>query len=426
MLKKLFQKYFTSSFFLNAPLVINGVITLATFPIILANLSIIDYGKWQLVLALQVWLISLTGANITFASKRGIAKELNGTFLFAFLARLKLLIPVGIFVLGVSFCLRILEYHIFSVLLAIIGFYLIFGILFQISFLEFLIAKKRFKVWCFWQILITSISMIGSMIIAYFTKNIIYFVLFQFGSITILNWIAWFRIVKKERLIESYKKGEIDEKCVPYGLKLIPIDLISITSGKISHFIIGPFFGFANLAIFSIADKLKDKCAGIIKSARPLFYADFAKIERKELIKIVNCYLIKVGVLGFLLTLGFIGAGWFYIRFFLPQDFHQAIFYFIIILLGLPAGILAIVLHIILESHLHYKELAVIGIISNLLKIILILVFGYFWQIIGICIALAISNWVSFGFYYFIIFKKERILEFLNNHSKLKKLSERY
>jgi O-antigen/teichoic acid export membrane protein len=426
MTKRLFQKYFTAAFFLNAPLIINTAIALVTLPIALANLPIVDYGKFQFTLAVQVWLLALSGANITTASKRGMAKGLNGTFLYAFLARLKLLIPVGILVLTTTFYLRISGTEGFPILLAISGFYLIFGYSFYISFYEFLIAKKRFKERCFWQILISFVSMPGSAATAYFTKNIVYFALFQLGSVAILGWIAWFWIVKKERLIASYKNGKIDKECFPYGIKLIPVDLVSITASKMSHLIIGTFFGFANLAVFSMANKLRDQCASIIKSARPLLYADFANIERRELIKIINRHLVKMGGAGVLLTLGFISFGWFYIKVFLPDPFHQAITYFVILTLGLPAAILGIVLHTVLESHLRHKELTVIGILVNFSKIVLILIFGYFWQIIGVCVSLVISGWISFAFYYQLTLYRGSVVKLCSNYSWIKKLPEKY
>jgi len=421
-MKKIIQKYFTSSFFLNVPLVASVLIALVTLPIVLANLPVADYGKWQFVLALQTWLLTFSAMNVTFASKRGIAKGLDGTFLYVFLARLKLLFFLGFFVFTAAFYFKISGQSIFSILLLIVGFYLVLGSLSQASFYEFLIAKKRFKEWCFWQILITTISMVGSALVALLTKNIVQFALFQLGSVSVLSWLGCFWIIKKDGLIESYKKGEIDKECVPYGLKLIPVDLVSITATKISHFIIGPFLGFSNLAVFSVANKLRDKAAGVIKSARPMLYADFAKKDRKELIRIINRHLVKMGGLGALLTLGFIGAGWFYIKFFLPESFQQAILYFAILALGLPTGVLSIILHTILEAHLRHKELTVIGIVPNLLKIVLILIFGYFWQIIGVCVALAVSAWISFGFYYLLTVRKDFAIKIVKRFSFLERL----
>lgn len=426
MRNKLFQEYFAGGFFLNAPLVINTLVALVTLPIILANLPIADYGKWQFVVALQSWLLVSTAPNITGASKKGIAQGLDGTFFYAFLSRLKLLVPVGILVLGAAFCLKILGQHIFSIFLIILGGYLICGYLFQTSFCEFLIAKKKFKHWCFWQISISSTAAIGATLVALITKNIFFFALFQLGSASLLSWIGWFWIVKKENLIASYKRGEIDKKCMPYGLKLIPVNLISVTATKVSHFVIGPFFGFANLAIFSVANNMRDRCAGIIKSARPLLYADFSKMERGELIKRINRYLVKLGLLGIVVSLGFIGASWFYIKFFLPESFHQAIFYFTILALGLPPGISAVILGIVLQSHLRYKELAVTTVIPALLRIILIVVFGYFWQIKGFCIALAVGGWVDFGFYYLLTVREDLVVRLIEKFPFLEKLSQKY
>ncbi len=423
---KLLKGLFTGGFFLNSPFVVNATITLVTLPIVLANLSIDHYGKWQFVLALETWLAVLTAANITLSSKKGIAQNLNGTFLHAFLFRLKLLVPVGIIVLGIAFSLRISGNNVFSSLLMILGLYLIFGYLFQISFYEFLIAKKRFKEWCLWQAIISFVAIVGSAIVALTTKNIVYFALFQLGSISVLGWIAWLIIVRRENLIDSYRKGEVDKGCVPFGLKLIPVGLITITANKLSHFLIGPFFGFANLAVFSLADNLRNKSSSVMKSARPLLYADFAQIESKALMRLINIRLLKVGILSVLLTIVIIFIGWAYIQFFLPQTFHQAIIYFAILAIGLPAAALAIILHTALESHLHYKELSLVGIVSSALKILLILILGYFWQIIGVCIGLAISAWITFIFYYFLTIRKDLAIGVIGRFHLFDKFSPEY
>ncbi len=426
IIKKLFQKYFSGTFFLNAPLVVNTVVALVAMPIILANLPMGDYGKWQFVLAMQFWVLSISGSGISVGSKKGIAQGLDGTFFYAFLARLKLLIPLSIIILIIAFYLKSLEYYIFSTLLVIIGFYLIFGYLIQTSFYEFLVAKKRFKERCFWQILIPVISMVGSALVAYFTRNIIYFSISQLGSNAILSWIAIFLLLKKERIIESYKKGEIDKGCVPYGLKLIPANLVYVTAYHVSHFIIGPFFGFANLAIFSVANKLKEKFASITKNFYSLIYADFAKRERDELIKLIKSYLIKIGFFGIILVSLFIFVGWFYIKFFLPEGYQHAVIYMAILALGLIPGVLTIVLHTILESHFCYKELTVINIIPSLLRIVLILICGYLWRIIGVCFALAVTNWISFGFYYFLTIQRKYVIGFIEEHHSIRNLVSRY
>jgi O-antigen/teichoic acid export membrane protein len=422
MRKNILRKYFTDSFFLNAPLGINTAISLITLPVALAHLPIDQYGKWQFVVATQVWLSSFTAGNITAASKRGIAQGLTGTFLHAFFARLKLLVPACIVTLTVAAYLNFSGKEVFSYLFIIIGGYLVSGYLFQRSFSEFLVARKSFRTLGIWQILISSVSMTGSALAAVLTNSIFYYALFQMGSISILSFAAWISLVKKEKLVKSYKGGAIDKECTRYGLRMIPVDLSSVTSGRISHFIIGAFWGFSHLAVFSVAIKLRNKSVSVIKSVRPLLYADFVKLERRELLQIINRHLMRVLFLGILLTAAFLAAGWFYISFFLPAAFHNAIHYFAILSLGLPAGILSMVLHTILESHLRYKELTVVGIIPDFLRIILILVFGYIWHITGVCIALAAGGLISFGFYYLLTIRKDMAINILDKFPFLRRM----
>lgn len=406
MIKTLFRKYSKGSFFLNLPIVFNTLITLATLPIILASLPTDDYGKWQFVLAMQTWFLAFSALNITTASKRGLAKGLDGTFLYAFLKRLKLLIVIGIVVLGIAVYFRLSGKTVLFQLTAIVGFYLGFGQGFQASLHEFLVAKKRFLSLGYLQITIFSVSMIGATAVAYFSKNIVYFVLFQLVSSSSISLGAWVYILIKDNLVSSYQRGEIDKDCVPYGLKMVPVDLVSITAGRLSHFIIGPFWGFADLAIFSVASKLRDKFATIIKSARPLIYADFARIEEKELAKKINRHIVRLGEIGLVLSVLLVILGSLYIRLFLPEKFMPAIKYVIILSLGLPAGVISIVLHSILESHLCYKQVSIAVVVPNIIKILLVLVFGYFMEITGICIAVALSGWLSFVVYYLLIFNK--------------------
>lgn len=407
MFKKIWKRYGGDSFFLNLPLVVNTIIALVSLPIILKNLPLEHYGKWEFVIALQIWLVSFTGSRITTASKRGIVRGYGGTFLYGFLARLKLLFLVAFLVFIVAFLLQIQGDKILASLLIIQAFYLLFGYLFSVSLYEFFIAQKEFRKWCFWQIAIPFFSTLSSLIAVIYTKNIIYFAASGLGSAALFSIGIWLWTVKKEHLIPSYQKGKIEKKCVPYGLKLIPLDILSIIASKISHFLIGPFWGFSNLAIFSIASNLTERGAATIKTLPPLLYADFAKTKKEKLFRLVNNYLLRLGALGVIFTLLFIVGGFLYLKFFLTPFFSQTIIYFLILSLGLPAIILEVIFQTILEAHLRAQELLRIGIVSNLLKIGLILFLGYFWQIKGLCFALIIAHWATFGFYYFFTKRKE-------------------
>src|SRR3989344_3247343 len=85
--------YGSDSLFLSLPFALSIPVSIITLPIILRNLSIEDYGRFQFVLAVQVWLITLTAGQITLGAQRGIAQGKDGTFLYAFLSRLRFVIP---------------------------------------------------------------------------------------------------------------------------------------------------------------------------------------------------------------------------------------------------------------------------------------------------------------------------------------------
>lgn len=424
--KSLFQNYFINSFYLILPQFVAVLIGAITLPIILANLPVEDYGLSQFVLTLEVWLVVFSGDNITAGAKRGIAKELDGTFLFAFFARFKLLIIVGLIGLIASFFVYNAGFNTLALLLAIMCAFLIFGYLFQVSYPEFFIAKKQFKSFAAWQIISSIITAASTTATAFFTHNILMFTIVQFGISTLISWMGWLYIVKKNNLILAYKKGEIDKECVSYGKKLIPADIVSLTAGKISHFIIGPFFGFANLAVFSIANKLRDHFATFIKKVRPLFYADFTKNKKDELIKSLNSKLKYGIIISIIATLFCIIGGYLYIKLFLPSAYRAAITYFLILSLTLPPIILMLIMHIILEVNFRYKELSAIATIPNLIKIALILVLGSLFKTIGVCWGVVLGQWIIFGFYYFFVFKRESIIKFINNHPWLENLSKRY
>jgi len=260
-------------------------------------------------------------------------------------------------------------------------------------------------------------------IVAFLTHNILIFAIVQLGMTAIISLIAFFYVVLKNNLFSAYKRGEIDKTCSPYGIKLIPAAIITVSANKITNFIIGFFFGFANLAVFSIASKLQDKFSSFSKTPYNLFYSDFARKDRGELIKKIKSKLRQGIAISFLITFVFFLVGYFYIRLFLPESYQLAKIYFAILSLGLPVLILQMILHTILEANLRYRELTVLIMLSNLIKIFLIILLGLLFGVIGVCWAIVLGAWLSFCFYYILTIRKDFVLKLMNKFSLLKKLS---
>jgi O-antigen/teichoic acid export membrane protein len=417
-------RYAKGIFLLNLPLSVHTIISLVTLPVVLNYIDAADYGKWQFILALQVWTFALTADNITRATKRGIAKGLDGTFIYGFLARLKLIVPFSLVLLAIAFYIFFSGNKVIALLLVILSFYFSIGYLFQVTSFEYLIAKKQFKLWSVWQIIISGVSLCGGAFIAYFTKNIVYFGLFHLGSISITSICLWVMLLRRDALFESYRQRIIDKDCVPYGIKLIPVELVGAAASKISYFFITPYFGYTNLAFFSVADKLRERGIGIIRSLRPLLYTDFTQTPRNKIAASVNRNIARLLLAGLFLALVFTVAAWLYITNFLPDEFYVSFSYFAVLAVGIPAVLMAVVLHTALEAHLRYKELTVIGIIPNVLKVLFVLLGGYVGGVLGVCIGVTAGVWISLVFYYTLALRLEYIQKIVAEIPFLTRLSE--
>lgn len=423
--KNLAKKYFIDGSFLICPQVTAILVGLITLPIILANLEIKDYGAFQFILALQLWLITLTASYITSGARRGIARGLDGTFLFAFFARLKFFVLLGLLVFLGAFFVYYAGFITLSLLLIIINIFLILGYLPQASYLQFFIAKKQFKNYAIWQIIVSVLVPVVSALAAFLTHNILIFAIILFGSTVLINLAGFCYVIIKNNLYSAYKKGKIDRACLSYGLKLIPASLISGTSNKITSFIVGSFFGFANLAVFSIALKLEEKFRSPTKSLHNLLYSDFVRIEQKDLVLKIKPKL-KQGLFiffAFVFALVCVLFGYLYISLFLPESYQIAKLYLLILSLGLPAVVLQTIIYTLLTANLRYKELTALIILPSLLKILLVIILGFLFKVIGVCFAVALGNWISFGFYYLLTIKKDLALKLIDRIPLLKKLS---
>lgn len=394
------RKFIKNTFILSVPQLVSLAITLVTFPIILASLRPEDYGLFQFVLVIQVWLNALSAEYSVTGSQRGLARGTDGTFIFSLLYRLKFVIPLGILTLifgGFFYFFGQIE---FSIILFLMGFYFIIGYLPEVSYNSVFIAKKQFKSFSFWKSIDSIIIPIVSAITAYSTGSILMYALVHFTTTSLVGWAGLIYAVKKNNLWREYKNNNIDYSVSTYGLKLIPSAISVQASNKVADFIIGPFFGFASLALYSVANSLETRSRSLIKVIQLLIYPEFAKKEWPDLKKIIGSKLLKTFFISWLFVIGFSLLGYFYISLFLPIFYSKSAFYLVILLLGFPAKILQSVLQTAFDSALRHKEMSSLLIIPNIIKVLIIIILGYIFGIYGILFGLSIFAWLYFFFTY--------------------------
>jgi O-antigen/teichoic acid export membrane protein len=411
-IKSLFQKFFLDSFYILLPTVVSIFLAVITLPIVLKSLPLEDYGLYQFVISIQVLMTVFSVGQVTTSAKRGIARGLEGTFLYAFYFRMKIFIAIGLIGLSASLLLYSLNYAGLNLflLMIVMSLYTLFGYLPQVSYPEYLVAKKQFKKFSFLQCLTYLVPQIASVLAAYFTHNIVLYAVAQFGLVAIISIASFVYILKKDRVVESYKNGAIDHECVGYGLKMIPADIANGTAGQASSFIVGPFFGFGSLAVFSVASRLDGIFKGFVGSLYNLLYAEFAKRDVAWLSDFINKKLLFGFFLSLLAAVPFLAASYSYIYFFMPANYQFSMNYLLILSFGFPAFVLQTILHTLLDTNFKYKELTVIAVLPNLIKIGFIVLFGLMFGVLGVCIAIALAGWINLLFYYLFVFKKGLIV----------------
>lgn len=397
------------AFFLNISVVANILSRAITLPIILPNLPIEDYGLLQFVMALEIWFAIFTVPHVSSGAKRGIARGLEGTLLFSYLVRLPLFLFASLFICITAIVLRIIGgFEILSILLFLFSGLLLLGTLSQETWRQFLVAKKKFRQYAFWRSITLVLTPIGGAIAAVQTHSIIAFALVQFGLSALLSITAFIYVVWKHDLVFSYKEGHIDKEIVGYGIRMLPVSFAQPIAEKGAALIIGPFFGFTNLAMFAVADKMTEFFRTFLKSSYSLFYADFSKLYWGTLVRKMKEHFSLLLFFSIIISIPFILVGYFYIHFFLPESYQLVKLYLLILGLGLPPIVFKNIIQAMLESDFRSREILFLSVVPNIIRLSSFIIGGLLFGIMGIIWAIVLSAWVESGFYYFMVTKSNK------------------
>lgn len=384
--------------------VITVAIQLVVMPFLARVLSPAEFGIFQFSQTIITWLSIFSIGNSTLAAKKGMVENKNGTILYAFVYRFKFVVTLTILCFIAAGVFFFLGKPILPMLSIIVGLFLLFGYLPQVSFPQMYIAKENFGLFVFWQSIAVFVSQAFTLWVAFATKDVTLVMFAQYATMALVCIIAFLFGLKKYHCIVAYKKGEIDKSCVDYGKKLIPVEIIQGTAGTIHNFIIGPLFGFATLAVFSIATRIDVLFRSLIASGYYLLYSDFAKTEMKDLRYHFKQKLFFIFFSSVIFSLGLFFVSWVYIIKFLPASYNAAILYTGILVCGLPALVLQSIMQAALEAKLKAEDLRFATLSSQVLRILFLLLGGFF-GIMGIAISLTVSAWLSVLCFVFVFYE---------------------
>lgn len=403
----------TQFFFLNFHQVINISSTVIILPILLYSLTPESYGLWQYVLTFQAFALIFTASQTTSASKRGLTMKKMGTFYFALIKRAQLALIPSVIFLFASGIFYVQRTYILSVLLLVSIFYLYINSILIFALSEYFIATEQFKKWSSWQIVSGSLPLILSGAVAFFSRSILSYAVFYVVCSTIVSGYELVVLTRKKGLWAAYKRNEIDTSCFTYGIRSIPNGTIGAISLKIVDVIIANAFGYTELAIFSVAQKIRNVIASVLKTIGPLVYSKFAKQQMEWGKKTIKRALTVSFLAGIGMSFLAVFVSVVYIELFLPAFYRPAILYMFILSSAIPFVIPITLLYTFLDSHMRFKAIMFATIIPDSLKIVLVCLFGYVFGIAGMVVALAIHTLLSFFFFLIAVYKKEQVTQLM-------------
>jgi O-antigen/teichoic acid export membrane protein len=373
-------------------------------PFLTRSFSLVDFGILQFSQVIINWLGLFTVMQSTIGSKKGIVEGKDATILYAFLYRIKYALALCFLSISIGIGFFFFNNSVYGWMFVIAGLFLPFGYLPQVSFPQLYIAKGRIDLFVYWQSFAIVFSQIITVFVAFFTHNMILTMAAQYASFAFLCSLAFIDGLRRYSIISSYKRGEIDKECIPYGKKLIFVDVFQGTVGTLHNFILGPIFGFANYAIFSLATRIDVVFRSIIASGNYLIYKDFVETDYEKLKKYLKKKFFFLFLLSSFICLGLFFISFIYIKYFLPESYHIAIVYTGILICALPALLIQTVIQAAFESRFKAEAQRRAVTISQVLRI-LFLVLGAFSGVFGVCIAMSLSAWVSMLCFMFIFFE---------------------
>jgi O-antigen/teichoic acid export membrane protein len=182
----------------------------------------------------------------------------------------------------------------------------------------------------------------------------------------------------KIKELSNYKK---------YTKDMSWISVIGVIEGRLDRIIVGIFFGFTNLAVFHVAKVIQDQFKNLWVVFASLIIPKTYKKNKNDninfLLKVLSYSIIVFSVITYLAIMVF---PWLFSLLFTEQ-YSDSIDYLSVMLFSVVVGIPNSVLIIYFSTYSLLKPILFIKISSLIVYFICLLIFSYYWQILGIVYA---------------------------------------
>lgn len=368
-----------------------SVLSILHIFILLKLIPVSIYGKMQYINAIiaVVTILTLTGAETSVIQNTASGEE----YLFNYILKFRLifsLIPV-ILTLGISYHLYYIGNKQIAVTLGIMGSLLPLTIFRMITSLY--IGRKDFKTSMKIDILariIFILSSIGAAVVFPQNLNILYIIPFLAEiSIYIVGYI--FARINKHVEIADFKRIKNEYY---YIIKRTSVFIIPSISIRLDKIVVGSFFSFSDLAVFSVAKFCVEQLKIITQAIQKVYLQKFSSRPISELVKISPQIMFVNFMALFLFALMIDNGATIFINMFLYEKYLQTLPY---IHLFVYSGILAFASNYFILKWTVSRSVKpenIFYLISTIVYTTLLVLLSYRYKMDGIIITAALRPFI--------------------------------
>jgi len=358
-----------------------------------------DFGIYNMVISVFGVISAISLSGIGTSLTRSIASGYDSSYVVAINLKTKFSFA-GSFILFFLFLFylnRSQESLAFS--------FLILALLFPIisrysSYPYVLVAKKNFKKHAIYSS-VSQVVIVFSLILAIiFGLNIIYILFLYFFLNTILNFIFHNKVIKllKNLVIDK------DFKSFTYFMSIIAG--LALTAQHLDKVILGSLNDLSTLAIYSLALTIPESLNTNLKTFMGIFTVKLIKKKDEEKKEIFKKFYLRLIFLGVVLAASFWMIIPFFIRYFFPESYKEAIFYSQLLSLALIFSPLVIALSSSVTYSGNYKHTLFFNIFPTIVRLVIYIALIPLYGIFGAVVALITERLLSAVVLTYLVFKR--------------------
>ena len=341
------------------------------------------YGIYKYIMSIGGALGFFTLTGINNAITQAVAKGYEGALKEGVKAQLKwnTLFSIATGIGGIYYFLK--GNQTFALSLIILGiFFPIYSAFNSYGF--FLAGKKEFKLLAKYQIIFAFIYTAGMITGLYFTKNIVVLVLLY----STFHFLTTLYFYSKTLKTFKPKEGTVIEKkeLFKFGGHLSIVNIFSTLSQYVDKIAVFQFLGPAQLATYALALAMPDRIKGFIKSITGIILPKLSEKTLEEIKPVFYKRTFQGLVIGAVLSGIYILIAPFIFKVFFSK-YLDSVFYSQLVALSLIFIVPATYMGSVFRSQKMIKTIYLSSTASHILRIVLFLIFGILWGILGVIFA---------------------------------------